>query len=159
MTTIETAFGGGVPLINLDECAPIPCCFVLQLPDKLTPTDIGDSLSQTGVFDHVLDLQTLDANRLVLTDQLCRELVLVVPSPIGDPSMDTGDFQTSFRAVLGAFVLLGKTTLCLRQLLFILLEELGIAGGLPIGGDDQRLQAQVKPHLLIHYWQRLDVFF
>src|SRR2546426_744504 len=151
MATVKAPFGRGVPLVNLDQCAPIPPSFVLQLAHQFTPTHVANGFGQAMVFDHVLDLQTLDANRLVLTDQLCRELVLIVAPSVTDTSMYSGNLTTGFVSVLGTFFLLGKTALSLCQLLLILLKELGIAGGLPIGGDDHGLQAQVKPDLLLDF--------
>jgi hypothetical protein len=37
MTTIKASFGGWIPLVNFDDGSAIPLCFVLQLPDELTP--------------------------------------------------------------------------------------------------------------------------
>src|SRR2546426_8695622 len=102
MATVKAAFGGRIPLVNLDKGSSIPCCFVLQLPDKLTPTDIGDSLSQAVVCDHVLDLQTLDTDDLVFAYDVSRELVLRVAASIRYLSMYTSPFRTGFGAVLGA---------------------------------------------------------
>src|SRR3989442_5065190 len=147
MSTVKAAFGRGVPLVNLDNGTPIPCRFVFQLPDKLTPSHIGDGLSQAVVFDHILDLQTLNADRLVFTDQPCRELVLIITPSVTDTSMDASNLEPCLSAVLGTFFLLGEATPSLRQFLFLLVEELGIAVGVTIRGDDHRLQAQVKPHL------------
>ena len=159
MSTVKTPFGRGIPLVHLDQDTPIPSSFVLQLPHKLTPSDIGDGLSQTVVFDHILDLQTLDTDRLVLTDQLCRELLLVITASVTDASVYSSHLETSLIAVLGTFFLLGKTPLGLRQLLLILVEEFGVAMSLSLGGDHHRLQAQIKSHLFVDYWQMLDVLF
>ncbi len=84
MTTIKATFGGRIELVNLDKGTCIPLCFVLQLPDELTPTDVRDGFSQAMVFDHILDLQTLDADHLVFADQLCRELVLIVTASVAE---------------------------------------------------------------------------
>ncbi len=78
MSTVKATFRRGIPLVNLDEGTPIPERFVFQLPDELTPTDVTDGFCQAMVFDQILDVQTLDTDRLILTDQLCRELVLIV---------------------------------------------------------------------------------
>src|SRR5450759_4594255 len=131
MSTVKTAFGRGVPLVNLDNGTAIPCSFVLQLSDKFRPTDVTDSFRQTVVFDHVLDLQTLDTYDLVLTCGLSREFVLIVSSAICYLFMDASHLQTSFCTVLRTFFLFCVTALCFRQFLFILGEELGIAVGVP----------------------------
>src|SRR6184192_3997285 len=75
MTTIETALRGRIPLVNLDKGTSIPLSFVFELSHKLAPSHIRDGLSETVVFDHILDLKTLDAYDLVLTYDLGRELV------------------------------------------------------------------------------------
>ncbi len=124
MTTIKAPFGGWVPLVNLDEGTPIPLCFVFQLPDKLTPSHITNGFCQAMVFDHILDVQTLDADRLVFTDNASREFVLIITPSVTHTSMYSSDLETGLIPVLGAFFLLGKATLGLRQLLFILVEEL-----------------------------------
>jgi hypothetical protein len=159
MPTVKTAFGRGVPLVNLDQGPPIPGRFVLQLPDELTPTHVRDSLCQAMVFDHVLDLQTLDTDDLVFAYDVGRELVLRVSPSIGNLLMDASNLQTSFCTVLGTFFLLRVTALSFCQLLLILSEELGVAGGLPLRGDDHRLQAQVEPDHLGRDFQWLDVLF
>ena len=71
MTTVKAAFGGGVPFVDLDEGAPIPGSFVLQLPHELTPSHLGDGFGEAVVLHHVLDGQTLDAYDLVLAYDLC----------------------------------------------------------------------------------------
>ena len=159
MTTVKTPFGRWIELVNLDKSPPIPGGFIFQLPDEFTPSHIRDGFSQAMVFDQVLDLQTLDTDRLVLTDQLCRELVLIITASITDTSMDASHLEPCFGAVLGTFFLLGKTALGSCQFLLILVEERGIAIGVPIGGDHHGLQAQVKPHLFVDHVQELDVLF
>src|SRR5256712_5600804 len=159
MSTVKTAFGRGVPLVKLDNATSIPCSFVLKLSDQFRPTDVTDGFRQTVVLDHVLDLQTLDAYDLVFAYDASRELMLVVPSPIGHLFMDASHLQTSFCTVLRTFFLFCVTALCFCQLLFLFGEELGIAVGMPIRGDDHRLQAQIKPNHLRGNFQWLDVFF
>ncbi len=88
MTTVKAPFGGRVPLVNLDKGTPIPRRFVLKLSDKLRPTYVTDGFCQTVVFDHILDLQTLDADDLVFAYGLSRELVLIVSSAIGNLLVD-----------------------------------------------------------------------
>src|SRR5437879_1544109 len=159
MSTVKAAFGGGIQIVNLDEGTPIPCRFLLKLSDKLTPSHIRDGFRQAVVLNHILDVQAFDTYDLVFAYDASRELVLIVPSPVGNRFMDASNFETSFVPVLGTFFLVCVTPLRLRQLLFLLREELGIAGGVPIGGDDHRLQTQVKPYHLGGDVQRFDVFF
>lgn len=55
MPTGKAAFGGGIPLVDLDQGAPIPLRFVLQLGHERRPAHITDCFTQVLVFDHVLD--------------------------------------------------------------------------------------------------------
>ena len=107
----------------------------------------------------MLDLQTLDTDRWVLTDQLCRELVLIITASVTDASEETSDLHPRLRTVLGPFFLLAEATLGTCQFLLILVEELRIAVGMPLRGDHHGLQAQVKPDLFSDHRQELDVLF
>src|SRR3989440_4313123 len=158
MPTIETALRGGIPLINLDKGTSIPLSFVFELPYKLTPSHIRDGFRKCVVFDHILDVQTLDAYDLVLTYDLCRELVLIITPPIGYPGMDTSDLELSLATVFPTFLLLSMSSLSLSQFLFILGKVLGVAIDMTITGDNHTLESQVKPDLLIHSRQMLDIF-
>src|SRR5438034_6269279 len=159
MSTVKAAFGRGVPLVNLDNGTPIPCRFVLKLSDKFRPPHVTDRFRQTVIFNHMLDLQTLNADDLVFAYDASREFMLIVSSPICNLFLDASHLQTSLCTVLGPFFLFGMTALCFCKLLFSFGEELGIAGGLPIGGNDHRLQAQIKPNHLRSHFQWLDLFF
>ena len=75
MTALETALTGRVPPINLDQGSTIPVGFVFQLGHKLRPSDIAYRFGELLVLDHVFDCQRLNTDRLVFTDQSCRELV------------------------------------------------------------------------------------
>src|SRR6266550_7639178 len=116
----------------------------------IIPSHIRDGLGKCVVLYHVLDVQTLDAYDLVLTYDLCRELVLRVTPPISNPGVDSGDFQLCLAPVLRAILLLGVPSLSFRQFLFILGKERGVSIAVSIARDDHGLQAQVKPDLLIH---------
>src|SRR3989440_1327719 len=159
MPTIETALRGGIPLINLDKDTSIPLCFVCELPHKLTPSHIRDGFRKCVVFDHIFDVQTLDAYDLVLTYDLCRELVLIITPPISNPGVYSGYFQLSLPTVLRTFVLFRVPTLRLCQFLFIRGCEFRVTVGVSIARDDHALETQVKPYLLIHSWKMLDLFF
>src|SRR6266568_2235650 len=159
MPTIETALRGGIPLINFDKGTSIPLSFVFELPYKLTPSHITNGFREGVVFDHILDVQTLDAYDLVLTYDLCRELVLIITPSISNPGVDTSYFQLCLAPVLRALLLLGVPSLSFRQFLFILGKELGVSRGVSIARDDHGLQSQVKPDLLLHSWKMFDLLF
>src|SRR5258708_30578198 len=126
MSTIKAAFGGGMPFVNFDQGSPIPCRFVLKLSDKLTPSNIRDGFRQAVVFDHILDVQALDADDLVFAYDLSREFLLIVSSPVGNLFMDASQFETRFCTVLRPFLLFPVTAFRFRQFLFVFGEELGL---------------------------------
>ncbi len=144
MPTIETALRGRIPLVNLDERSPVPFSLVFELSHKLTPSHIANSLRKLVVLYHVLDLQTLDAYDLVLTYDLCRELVLIVTPSISNPGVDTSDFQLCLASVLRALFRACMSSLSFPQFLFILGKELGVSRAVSIAGDDHALETQVK---------------
>ncbi len=159
MLACATGLRRGREPVNLDQGAPVPCCFVVQLSHELTPSDITDRLSKLRVFDHVLDSQALNANDLVFMDNACRELMLVISSSVIDPCMDFGNFQTGFVPVLGVLLFPGMASLYFCQLLLVLLQEAGIADAFTSGKRNHRLDAQVKPDHLWGELMRLHVFF
>ena len=71
MLASMTGLGRGIPAVNLDKGSSVPVGFVLQLADKLAPSDITDRLCQRVVLDHILDGQALHANDLVFMDNAC----------------------------------------------------------------------------------------
>src|SRR6266536_1018564 len=123
MSTVKTAFGRGIPLVNLDQVPSIPRCFVFQLGHKLRPAHVTDSLGKTMVFDHVLDLQALFADRLVFTNQTGRELMQEVMTSISNTGVYSSYFFTGLDTILAPFLFLSVSPLSLRQFLFILVEE------------------------------------
>src|SRR5258706_977585 len=159
MTTIETAFGTGIPLVNFDKGSPVPLSFVFELSHKLAPSHIRDGLSKVVVLDHVLNLQTLNAYHLVFAYDASRELVLIITPSIGYPSVYPGNFLTGFLSILRAFFLLSMPTLRFCQLLLILGKEPGIPKGVTIRGYYHAFETQVKPDLLIDDWQLVNIFF
>ncbi len=159
MSTVRAALGGWIELVDLDQRSAIPSGFILKLAHELTPAYISDGFGERVVLDHILDLQTLDAHHLVFADDLRREFVLRVASSIGYPGMEFCDLAARLVSILGTFALAGKASLRLCQFLFVLLEELGVAVGVPVRGDHHRLEAQVQPDLLVEHGQCDDLFF
>src|SRR5213595_465099 len=117
MATVKAAFGRWEERVDLDERSAVPGGFVFQLADELPPTHIVNGLGEAVILDHVLDAQTLDANRLVLANEAGRELVLVVATAISNSRMNAGDLSPCLLTIARAFFLLGKATLCMGQLL------------------------------------------
>src|SRR6266702_6832926 len=127
MSTVRATFGRGIPLVDLDEVPSIPCCFVGQKGHKLTPPHVTDRLGQMVIFDHVLNRQRLNADRLVFTNQTCRELVQEITASISNTGMDASHLLTSPGSILAPLLFPGVPSLCFRQFLLIFLEELRIA--------------------------------
>jgi hypothetical protein len=148
-----------VPPVNLDEGASVPGGFVLHLADELTPSHVSYRLRQRVVLDHVLDRQALHANHLVLVNDACAELVLVISSSIGNASMQTGNLASGLVPISGAFFLPGKPALRLCQPFLILGKIARVAHALPAGKHNHRRDAQVKPDHLGGCGKWLDLFF
>jgi hypothetical protein len=159
MSAVKASFGGRIPLVNLDQRSTVPLSFVFQLPDELTPTHVRDGFGQAVVFDQMLDLQTLDAYDLVFAYDASRELMLIVSPAICHLLVDASNLETSLGSILRALFLFCVLPLRLRQFLLLLVEELGVSMRAPIGGDDHRLQAQIKPYHLRGDVQGLDVLY
>src|SRR5260370_28888620 len=157
MPTVGTALGGRIPLVNLDEGASIPLRFIFQLTDKLTPTYVTKGFREVMVLYHVLNRETLDTDHLVLVNNARRELVLIITTTISNASVDTCHTDASLGPILTAFFLLGMAALARGQAFLVFTEELRVADMLPIRGDNQTLQAQIKPYHLVHHGKRLDV--
>src|SRR6266487_5888402 len=127
MLACATGLRRRIEPIESDQGASVPLGFILQLTDKLAPSDITDSFCKAVVLDHVLDSQALHANHLVFVYHACAELVLVISPAILDTSVDFGNFQPSFVSVPRSLLFLGMSPLSFCQLLLILGKELRIA--------------------------------
>src|SRR5690349_2733139 len=132
MSAIETAFTGRVPPINLDQGSTIPVGFVFQLRHKLRPSDIANRFGEVLILDQVLDGQRLDTDRLVFTNQSCREVVQKITASISDTSMNASNVLSGFVSVLGAFTLLRMASLSTCQFLLIFAKERGVTHNFPI---------------------------
>src|SRR5438132_7913856 len=131
MSTVRTALGRGIPLVNLDQGASVPLRFVFQLTHEFAPADIADGLGEAMVGEHVLDGQTLDTDHLVLVNDARREFVLIIPSPVSNTGMDASHLEAGFVPVLAPLLFLGQPLLSLDQFLLVCAEELRITHLLP----------------------------
>ena len=75
--------------IHLIDYRSAPCRLVCELAEELRPACIRDGSRQLVVPQHVLDLQMLDRDDLVLVHQLSRELLQGVPTHVSDAFLDT----------------------------------------------------------------------
>jgi len=154
-----TGFRRWVPLIDLDQSSSVPFGFIFQLANKLTPSDITDCLGKLGIFDHVLDSQAFNAHHLVFVDDACAELVLVISPSIGDTSMDFGNFETRFVAVLRTLLFLGVPSLSFSKSFLILGKEARVTDALTSREGNHRFDAEIKTNHCVDYWFVLNVLF
>ncbi len=108
-------------LADLHDGLPVPVCLVFQHAEELRPTDIRDGLAPLAVLLHVLHLQGLDADDVVVFDDLGRYLVQEVSALVGDLLVNTGDP-----------LLLLLIVPCLRQLDFFVEGDALTAGELTL---------------------------
>lgn len=106
MATIETAFTGGIPLVNFDKGSTVPVGFVFELGHKLRPTDITDGFGKTAILDHVLDCQRLNTHDLVLAYESGRKFLQKVTAAISDTGMNACYFETCLVSVFRALFFL-----------------------------------------------------
>ncbi|SRR6266487_1763153 len=157
MLACATGLRRRIEPIESDQGASVPLGFILQLTDKLAPSDITDSFCKAVVLDHILDSQALHANHLVFVYHASAELVLVVSPPIVDSSLDFGNLQTCLVPVLRA-LLLGVPSLSFCQFLLIFGKIARIAHPLTSRDGNQRLQTKIESNHSVDHWQRFDVF-
>jgi hypothetical protein len=159
MFAIMARFTGRIPTINFDEGSSVPLAFILQLTDKLTPSDITHGFCQRVIFDHVLDCQTLYANHLVFVDDACREFVLVVASTVLDTSMHAGNLAPCLFSIVSTFFLFRVPPLSFSQAILITGVKFGIANCFTSGEDHHRFEAQIKTNLRTGQRKRFDLLF
>jgi len=143
MPTGMTSSRTGIPLVNLDKRAPVPRRFVLEQAHERSPADIMNRFCQRRVLGHYFHAQTLDADRLVLTDQSSRELMQEVLTTISNSDIDACNLPARLVAILRAAYLSSKTPLRPRQLLLFLLEVAWVANLLTAVQDYDIMQAQI----------------
>src|SRR6266852_1007675 len=159
MLALMTGFTGGIPPIDFDEGSSVPLALVVQLANKLTPSDITDRFCQAVIFDHVFDGQTLHADHLVFVDDACTQFVLVVATTVMYTSMNTGNFAPRLLSVLGTLLFLCVPTLGFCKSLLIFCIELGVTHSFTSRENHHRFETQVNSNLRVDDWQGLDIFF
>ncbi len=107
-TRTQLARGEGLP--DLHDGLPVPTGLVLEHAMELRPAHFGDRLAQLAVLLHVLHLQGLDADDVVVFDDFGRHLVQEVGASVGDLLVDAGDLPLLLLVVLR----LGESHLLVR---------------------------------------------
>jgi hypothetical protein len=154
MPAQRAAFGTGIELVNRHDGTPIPGRLVLKLSDQFSPTHIGYRLCQRVMLEHILDVQRLDTDHLIIADESSRQFVQEITPSISNAGIDTSDPLAGLLSILGAFLLAGMGTLGTRQALSILQKKALIAGLLAGRERHHIMQAQVYPNRLRRDGQR-----
>ena len=79
-------------LADLHDDLPVPFCLVFQHTEELRPADVRDGLAQLAVLLHILHLQGLNPDDVVVLDDLGGYLVQEIGTLVGDFLVDTCDF-------------------------------------------------------------------
>jgi hypothetical protein len=152
VTAVPTAFRTRKPTVNFYQCSTVPLALVLQLTNQLTPTSVGDVLSQLVVLHHILHRQVLDSKRLVFTYQSSRQLVKEICSSVGNSCVNPSHLKSCFLSVVGAFNLAGQGFLSLPQLISKAFEVLRINNFFPVASGNERSDSRINPYRLIYLW-------
>ena len=91
MTATRAELARSEGLADLHDGFPVPARLVFQHAEELRPADVRDGLAPLAVLLHVLHLQSLDADDVVVLDNLDRYLVQEVGSLVGNLLVDAGD--------------------------------------------------------------------
>jgi hypothetical protein len=111
------------------------------------------------IFHHVLHLQILQADHLVLANQPGRQLVKKILASILDLLVDPSDFQASFLPTITSVLATRENSLPSSQLLFVLPEILGSLFFFSVGVDEKMLESQVNSNGWMNGIKFLDLVF
>lgn len=120
----------GVPGVHVDHCPASLFRFALKDRQELSPARIGDTSIQAalgghvdagvlhgplGRSGHVLDLEDLDAEHVVIGDETTGDLVMEVQPLVGDLAMPGAHDLTGGPAVVRSSLLFGEVLLSAGQ--------------------------------------------
>jgi len=111
--------GRRVETVDHDQRSPVPGTLVLQLGKQFGPCGVRDRTSQSVVAEHVAHRQILDHDhavngRYVFANESSGQLVQMIPAPVGDPRMYTGDLHPRLVPVLRTLLLARQFPLMAR---------------------------------------------
>jgi len=98
------------------------------------------------ILNHPGHIQSFDKDRLVLADDLCRELLKRVSSDIADSGVQSGYSESGFLSIVAVFDLARQTALKYLQSPLKFSERARIFEFLAIAGCGQRLNADIYAH-------------
>jgi hypothetical protein len=119
--TIRAELTGGEGLVHFRDDVSVPPGFILG--DELRPGSIGNGFGKTMIFYHVLHLQILQTDHLVLANQPGGEFVKKIMASILNLLMDPSDFQASFLPTITPVLATRENPLPSSQLLLVLPEK------------------------------------
>lgn len=137
-TTSRTRLGRGRPLIKRYEMLPGPLSLVRDLDPQAMPARVADRLREAVVLLHILDLQSLDDDRLVVVNQTSGQFVMEVGARIGDALMRRRYEPPCLGSVLRSFPFAGKRFLLAAQVALRALNEAWV-GCLTAGAFDSNV--------------------
>ena len=152
-------FGAGEPLVDFDQMLALVFCLVRQLLNQAAPARIGNVLGQLAVFQHVFDFQGLDHHRLVIVNELSRQVVLEVSTGIRQTLVRLSQFEPCFRTAFAAFLAAGKRFLLAAQVrLRASFKKRGLAVLLPFRVDSEMRQPHIDAQHGVYCLQRRGGF-
>ena len=101
-----------------DYLFPVPCCLILQLPPKFTPTCVGDCFRQLMVFDHVGRSQILNRNQIIVPHKAGRQFMENILPLVGDMLVQSCHLKSCFFPAVAPLCFSGELTLEFRKLFF-----------------------------------------
>lgn len=167
LTASRTQLTGREKSIPFFDPPACPVGFVLAEVDELRPAGILDSLSQTMVLNHPLDVQVLKGNEAETRYQVVAELVVKVPAPVGDPLVLEGHYEPGLIPIVGTLLLAAQPALTNFQASFGFTQVLRRLDFLACGKGHKILETKINTNLPIsslrlvhlHFAQNRDEVF
>src|SRR5215475_7818477 len=139
--------------------SPVPGRLVFQFTEYFPERRICDVFGKIVILYHPGHVQSFYKDRLVLADDLRRELLKRVSSGIADSGVQSGYSESGFLSIITIFDLTRQTTLQYPQSLFTLNERARIFDLLAIAGRGQRLNTNVYTDFSFGLLERLNIGF
>src|SRR5208337_4081053 len=128
--------------IDHNKVLAVPLALIGQLSPKLSHRGVREALGQLG-SRKTFERQILDADAVVVVDELGRQLVQEVSSLVGDSPLDTCDDNLCSCPPLASGLPSGEHSLGLAKLALPLAEELRGRDRFPTGDGCEGLQTEI----------------
>ena len=158
MPTGRAAFGTGIPPVNLDERAPVPSRFVLQLPHQLAPPRIPDGIGEPVIADHLLTAS--DSTHTVWFSRMRRVVSLCRPSSRWSAILAwiRATLRRAFSRFLRPFLLAGEVLCAVFDRRWLRAKCLGLAIFSPVESVTSAETPMSNPITAVRR-QRRDLLF